>query len=79
MRKTEKQLETIPYRKSIYRLYTDLGKTKKGRNSFIDYAKKAQTKFDIFSPNTNNLMLKQINNRKKKIERLLGIQIHTKR
>lgn len=78
-RKIEKQLETLPYRKSIYRLYTDLGETKKGRNSFIDYAKKAQAKFDTFSPNTKNLMLKQINNRKKKIERLLGIQIHTKR
>ncbi|ALM58355.1 reverse transcriptase domain-containing protein [Staphylococcus equorum] len=78
-RKIERQLEVLPYRKSIYRLYTDLGETKKGRNSFIDYTKKAQIKFDYLSPYTNNMMLQQISNRKKKIEKLLGIQIHTER
>lgn len=78
-RKFEKNLKKIPYRKSIYKLYTDLGETKKGRNSFIDYAKKAQVKFDNISPYTNNMMMQQIKNRKKKIESQLGIKIHTKR
>jgi hypothetical protein len=76
-RKEQKQLEKLPYRKSIYRLYTDLGETKRGCNSFIDYAKKAQRKFDQLSPNTQNMMMVQIKNRKKKIEKLLGLKIHT--
>lgn len=78
-RKKQKQLEYIPYRKSIYKLYTDLGESKKGRNSFIDYAKKAQIKFDCLSPHTDNMMIHQIKNRKKKIEKLLGMKIQTKK
>lgn len=77
-RKRIKQLIKLPYRKSIYKLYTDLGETKTRRNSFIDYAKKAQSKFDYISPYTNNLMMQQMKNRKKKIEKMLGIKIHTK-
>ncbi|HCT0491861.1 TPA: RNA-dependent DNA polymerase, partial [Staphylococcus pseudintermedius] len=77
-KKNNNQLEKLPYRKRIYRLYTDLGESRSGRNSFIDYAKKAQTKFDYYSPHTNNMMMQQIKNRKKKIEKLSGIQLHTK-
>ena len=76
-RKKQRQLGKLPYRKSIYRLYTDLGESKGGRNSFIDYAKKAQRKFDQLSPNTKNMMMVQIKNRKKIIEKLLGLKIHT--
>lgn len=77
--KSKKRLDKLPYRKSIYKLYTDLGESKAGRFSFIDYAKKAQRKFDLISPKTQNLMMTQIKNRKKKIEKMLGIKIHTKK
>ncbi|MBA8764360.1 reverse transcriptase domain-containing protein [Staphylococcus coagulans] len=77
-RKAKNQLEKLPYRKQIYKLYTDMGKEKRGRNSFIDYAKKSQAKFDLISPNTKNVMMNQISNRKKKIEKFLGTKIHTK-
>lgn len=76
--KKRKNLKKLPYRKSIYKMYTDLGTSKSGRNSFIDYAKRAQRIFDKKSPKTQNMMLNQIKNRKKKIEKMLGIKIHTK-
>ncbi|EAD2074505.1 RNA-dependent DNA polymerase, partial [Listeria monocytogenes] len=46
--------------------------------NFISYAKRAQKKFDEISPNTNNLIMNQLKNRKKKIEKMLGYKIHTK-
>lgn len=78
VQKNKKGLTKLPYRKQIYKLYTDLGESKSGRNSFIDYAKNAQSKFDQISPNTDNLILEQIKNRKKKIEKMMGVKIHTK-
>lgn len=75
--KHKKNLRKIPYRKQIYGLYTDLGIEKGIYGNFISYAKRAQKKFDILSPKTINLMMKQIQNRKKKIEKRLGVRIHT--
>ncbi|MBC1935324.1 RNA-dependent DNA polymerase [Listeria grandensis] len=77
-RKEEKDLVKLPYRKSIYRLYTDLGKEHGEFGNFISYAQRAQMKFDKLSPHTQNLMMAQINNRKKKIEKMLGVKIHIK-
>ncbi|WP_254846706.1 reverse transcriptase domain-containing protein [Oceanobacillus sojae] len=76
--KEKKKLDKIPYRKSIYSQYTDLGTERKPYGNFITYAKKAQNSFDKISPKTNNLMMQQIKNRKKKIEKKLGIRIHSK-
>ena len=78
VKKNKKDLKKLPYRKKIYLLYTDLGTKKKKMNNFIDYAKKAQMSFDNLSPKTDNLMMQQIKNRKKKIEKMLGVKIHTK-
>ena len=75
--KNKKNLAKIPYRKQIYGLYTDLGIERGAYGNFISYAKRAQVKFDILSPRTVNLMMKQIKNRKKKIEKNLGVRIHT--
>lgn len=70
-------VEKLPYRKKIYSLYTDLGEDYKYGN-FISYAKKSQKTFDFKSPHTVNLMMNQLKNRKKIIEKELGYKIHTK-
>ncbi|WP_312123807.1 hypothetical protein [Lysinibacillus boronitolerans] len=72
-----KSLNKAPYRKRIYGLYTDLGTNRGVYGNFINYAKRAQSKFDQLSPNTTNLMMEQIKHRKKKIEKKLGIKIHS--
>lgn len=46
--------------------------------NFIKYATKSQDTFDKASPFTNNLMMQQLKNRKKNIERMLGYQISIK-
>lgn len=76
--KEKKDLEHLPYKKHIYGLYTDLGIERNQFGNFISYAMRAQDSFDLRSPNTNNLMMEQIKNRKRKIEKRLGIKIHTK-
>lgn len=75
--KNKKNLAKTPYRIQIYGLYTDLGIERGTYGNFISYAKRAQEKFDILSPRTVNLMMKQIKNRKKKVEKSLGVRIHT--
>lgn len=77
-RMLKSDLNKLPYRKRIYKLYTDLGTSNNGKNNFIDYAKRAQLIFDKLSPQTNNIIMQQINNRKKKIEKLLGYKIHSR-
>jgi len=74
----EKGLQKPIYRRRIYRLYTDLGVEAPNHGNFISYAKKAQFIFDRDSPKTNNLMMWQLENRKKKVEKMLGYKIHTK-
>lgn len=73
-------LNTLPYKRQIYSLYTDLGthNSYSPYGNFISYAKRAQKKFDEISPKTNNLILNQIKNRKKKIEKKLKMRLHTK-
>lgn len=71
----KKRLNKIPYRRQLYRLYTDLGVERKPHGNFITYARNAQRTFDNVSPHTNNLMLQQIKNRKKKIESKLGVRL----
>lgn len=69
----------IPHRDLIYSLFTDKGfKEEHGikRTNFIEYVKRSQYKFDEISPETNNIMLDQIKNRKKKIEKLLGMRTY---
>jgi len=75
------KMKRIPHRDRIYGLFTDRGfKRKNGRskNNFIKYVKRSQKKFDNISPNTNNEMLDQIKNRKKKLEALLGERIYVR-
>lgn len=76
--KDKKSLTRLPYRKKIFSLYTDLGINKGEFGNFITYSKRAQDRFDEISPHTENMMMQQIKNRKKKIEKRLGIKIHTK-
>ncbi|OFN05351.1 hypothetical protein HMPREF2626_03525 [Aerococcus sp. HMSC062A02] len=76
--KYDKNLKKLPYRKVIYNLYTDMGLNYKTYGNFINYTKRAQRIFDANSPNTNNLMMQQLSNRKKKIEKYLGYKIHIK-
>jgi len=76
--KLEKGLKKPVYRRRIYRLYTDMGVDAPNYGNFISYTKKAQFIFDKLSPTTTNLMLQQIENRKKKIEKMLGYKINTK-
>lgn len=76
--KGKKDLRKLPYRRKIYGLYTDLGIHEGEYGNFISYAKRAQDKFDKISPNTENMMMKQIKNRKKRIEARLGVKIYTK-
>ena len=73
-----KGLTKLPNRHKIYSLYTDFGKSKYYRSNFISYAKRSQYIFDKISPNTNNLMVSQLKNRKKKIESALGYRIHSR-
>lgn len=77
MTQKRKKLNKIPYRKSLYNLYTDLGINENFGN-YITYAKKSQKVFDSISPNTNNLMMNQIKNRKKFIEQMLKIKLGIK-
>lgn len=76
--KEKKQLKKLPYRKKIYTLYTDAGTDSTPYGNFITYAIKAQKAFDEISPNTNNLIMQQIKNRKIKIEKKLGYKISFK-
>ena len=73
-----KGLAKLPNRHKIYSLYTDFGRSNHYPSNFISYAKRAQYIFDKISPNTNNLMLSQLKNRKKKIESALGYRIHSR-
>ena len=73
-----KNLTKLPNRHKIYSLYTDFGKSKYYPSNFISYAKRSQYIFDKISPSTNNLMLSQLKNRKKKIESALGYRIHSR-
>ncbi len=77
----------MPYKTQIYALYTDLGpiyhsriefEKRRGKSSFIDYAKRCQRIFDQKCPYTNNLMMNQIKNRKRIIESNLGYQLHVR-
>ena len=77
--KRQKNLEKLPYRKKIYELYSDLCPEYGKPNNFISYANRAQKSFDELSPRTNNIMMNQIKNRKKKIEKILGMKIHSKK
>lgn len=74
--KKKKGLKELPYRKRIYRTYTDLGSISAPHGNFITYAKNAQKDFDKISPNTDNMMMIQIRNRKRKVEDRLGVRIH---
>lgn len=74
--KKRKGLKKIPYRKQIYGLYTDKGTSQKPYGNFITYAKRSQSTFDRVSPHTNNLMMQQIKNRKKKIEKKMGVKLN---
>ncbi|TXL67474.1 RNA-dependent DNA polymerase [Cerasibacillus terrae] len=75
----KRNLPKIPYRKKLYRLYTDWGINKGLYGNFISYAMRSQNSFDKISPNTNNLMMQQIKNRKKKLEKALGYKISIKK
>lgn len=71
----KKGLKKLPYRRRIYSLYSDLGMTRRPFGNFITYAKKSQRRFDKISPNTNNQMMRQVNNRRKKLNNMLGYRI----
>ena len=73
-----KSLSKLPNRHKIYSLYTDFGHSKYYPSNFITYAKRSQDIFDKLSPQTNNMMLEQLKNRKKKIEKALGYRIHSR-
>lgn len=76
--KIAKKMKKLPYRHKIYSLYTDFGVSETYRSNFIDYAKRAQRIFDNISPKTKNVMMEQLKNRKKIIEKELGYRIHSK-
>ena len=76
--KKEKGLPNLPNRHKIYSLYTDFGRSERYPSNFINYVKRSQHIFDRISPSTNNLMLSQLKNRKKKIESALGYRIHSR-
>lgn len=71
------KLKKLPNRHKIYSLYTDFGKSMKYPSNFISYAKRSQKIFDEISPATNNLMMEQLKNRKKIVEKALGYKIHS--
>lgn len=68
-------MKKLPYRKKIYQLYADLGIARRPFGNFITYAKRSQRKFDEISPNTNNEMMKQIKNRREKLNKMLGYRV----
>lgn len=72
------KMKKIPNRKLIYNLFTDKGFQTNNSSNFISYVKRSQKVFDDISPQTNNIMMEQIKNRKIKLERLLGYRIHIK-
>ncbi|MGM0217501.1 reverse transcriptase domain-containing protein [Enterococcus sp. AZ126] len=73
----KKELKKPPYRKMMYRVFSDKSKNRdKGFGNFITYAEKCQKEFDTLSPQTNNLMMQQIRNRRKKVEKAFGIKIN---
>lgn len=77
----KKVMKRIPHRKRIYNLFTDKrSKDENGRiqSNFIEYVKRSQTIFDLVSEDTENLMMDQIKNRKKKLEKLLGNRIYVR-
>lgn len=74
----QKGLKKIPYRRKLYGLYTDKGINQKPYGNFITYAKNSQKIFDEISPNTNNLIMQQIKNRKHKLEKALGYTLGIK-
>lgn len=76
IQKRKKNLLKLSYRKRIYSLYTDMGLNRKPHGNFLTYAYNAQRIFDEECKGTNNMMLDQVKNRKKKIERRMGIKIH---
>lgn len=78
-----KSLDYLPYKKRIYGLFTELSfkpsaKHKRPHSNFITYVKRSQRIFDKYSPHTKNIMLQQLKNRKKKIERELGYRLHVR-
>lgn len=75
--KEKKNLEALPYKKAIYQLYTDLG-IGDGHGNYISYAIRSQKIFDEISPKTKNLMMNQLKNRKKFIEKKLGVRLNFK-
>lgn len=65
-----KNSEHLIGKRHIYRYFFDIGENdKSGSNfgNFISYAKRCQKKFDQISPLTENLMMVQIKNRRKKL------------
>lgn len=70
--KRRKNLTTIPYKRKLYRLYTDYGTQGNGYGNFISYAKRAQSIFDKVSPLTENRIEDQLKNRKKKLIKRLN-------
>lgn len=73
----KKNLKKLPYRKALFKLYTDLG-INDGHGNYISYAKRSQEVFDRESPDTINLMINQIKNRKRFIEKKLGVKLSIK-
>ncbi|AIF44533.1 reverse transcriptase domain-containing protein [Virgibacillus sp. SK37] len=73
--KAKKKAKKLPYRKQIYSLYTDLGIDRRPYGNFITYAMKSQEAFDKISPYTNNLMMQQVYNRRRKIHKMIGYKI----
>lgn len=74
--KNKHSLPKLPYRKQIYGYFTDAGINRGRYGNFISYAMNSQKIFDEKSPRTRNLMMSQISNRRKKIGKMLGYQIH---
>lgn len=75
------RMKKIPHTDIIYGVFSDRGfKPVKGRKrtNFIEYVKRSQHKFDQISPDTENVMLEQIKNRKKKLEKLLGNRVYVR-
>lgn len=74
--KTDRPLSKIPYRRSIYKYFTDAGVNQGRYGNFITYARRSQSIFDKISPKTDNHMMKQIRHRKEKMERRMGIKLN---
>lgn len=71
----QKGLKKLPYRRQIYKLYSDLGISRRPHGNFLTYASNSQKIFDKFSPYTSNQMMQQVNNRKKKLNQMLGYRV----